>query len=184
MDKQKIRSEIARRKQVYTLTERLILSERAIKRVEALTLFRSARTILLYHSLPDEVYTHDWITRLAKEKEVWLPVVKGDVLEVVAYRSEEAMRQGAYHIWEPQGVALTDLSTLDLAIVPGVSFDRWGTRLGRGKGYYDRLLSSASMPTIGLCFQFQLWEGQLPRASWDQPMQRVVTDQEDIIPIF
>jgi 5-formyltetrahydrofolate cyclo-ligase len=63
---------------------------------------------------------------------------------------------------------------IDLAVIPGVAFDRLGARLGRGKGYYDRLLSQ--MPNaykIGICFPFQLLE-RLPSEPHDVLMNEVI----------
>jgi 5-formyltetrahydrofolate cyclo-ligase len=65
--------------------------------------------------------------------------------------------------------------------VPGIAFDRQLNRLGRGKGYYDRLLANyPSTPVIGLCFQFQLFN-HIPVEAHDRKMNQVITDEE-IIP--
>lgn len=64
-------------------------------------------------------------------------------------------------------------------IVPGVAFDRSGHRLGRGRGYYDRLLSGVSAPKIALAFSFQLLP-MLPYESHDIVMDVIVTEKEII----
>ena len=58
---------------------------------------------------------------------------------------------------EPSGGNFTDYAAIDLAIIPGMAFGSKGHRLGRGKGYYDRLLSQLTPKTIkiGLCFPWQ-----------------------------
>lgn len=71
-----------------------------------------------------------------------LPVVNGDDMELKVYSGKECMHKGSYNIYEPQGETFTDLVSIDAAIIPGVSFDRHGNRLGRGKGYYDRFLKN------------------------------------------
>jgi 5-formyltetrahydrofolate cyclo-ligase len=71
-------------------------------------------------------------------------------------------------------VALEDL---DLVLVPGLAFDEKGARLGRGGGFYDRLLASKSATTLamGVAFAFQL-ESKLPLEPHDVAMDAVLTD--------
>ncbi len=64
----------------------------------------------------------------------------------------------------------------DLYIVPGVAFDRQRNRLGRGRGYYDKLLAGVTAPKIGLAFSVQMVD-KVPRASYDIPMTRVITEK-------
>ena len=91
-----------------------------------------------------------------------LPVVKGNELELRTYKGADQLQTGSFHIQEPLGTAFPSPASIDLAIIPGVSFDRRGNRLGRGKGYYDRLLNKLNVYKIGICFQFQLTEPGLP----------------------
>lgn len=128
-------------------------------RLESHALFRAAHTVLLYSSLPDEVDTHTFIRRWEGRKRILLPVVVSDSeLELRVYTGSSNMRRGAFNIDEPDGAAFTDYGSIDLAVIPGVAFDRHGNRLGRGRGYYDRLLARlgrVGVPTIGVCFDFQ-----------------------------
>jgi len=64
---------------------------------------------------------------------------------------------GRFGIREPKSVCkVADLNRLDLVLVPGLAFDRHGYRLGRGKGYYDRLLAAVPGRTCGVAFDAQL----------------------------
>lgn len=119
---------------------------------------QDAHVILLYYSLPDEVNTHQLVDDLvAQGKEVLLPVViDGENMEIREYHGTEDMRESSYHILEPVGKPFTEFERIQLAVIPGMSFDDDGNRLGRGKGYYDRFL--AHIPDaykIGICFDFQ-----------------------------
>ena len=58
--------------------------------------------------------------------------------------------------------------------MPAVAFDRRGGRLGRGKGFYDRLLESTRAAKIGVGYEFQLLD-QLPTEPHDVPMDIVIT---------
>ena len=102
-------------------------------------------------------------------------MVKGYDLELRLYTGDDRLTEGAFHIDEPTGTAFTDYAAIDLAVIPGVAFDRRGNRLGRGKGYYDRLLPR--IPTaykLGLCFPFQVLN-QIPAEAHDIPMDEVLT---------
>jgi 5-formyltetrahydrofolate cyclo-ligase len=65
-----------------------------------------------------------------------------------------------------------------LIVTPGLAFDEEGNRLGRGKGYYDRFLSSFTNPydTIGVCFTEQLVE-KVPMGYTDRKVNRIVTEK-------
>ena len=64
----------------------------------------------------------------------------------------------------------------DLLVVPGIAFDRFGYRLGRGGGYYDRFLARAAVgEAVGLAFSWQVVP-ELPRDPWDAPVGAVVTE--------
>ena len=92
--------------------------------LEAHPVFRTASIILLYHSLPDEVHTHDFIRKWSTKKKILLPVVIGNDLELRVYTSPADLAIGAYGIEEPTGALFTDYATINLVIVPGVAFDR------------------------------------------------------------
>lgn len=135
-------------------------------------MFQSAQTVLLYFSMNDEVHTHAFIEKWSGLKTILLPVVTGDLLELRVYTGNNGMATNLYGIPEPQGEAFTDYKQIDLAIIPGVAFDRNGNRLGRGKGYYDRLLPLIKAPKIGICFPFQLIE-EIPTEAFDISMNIV-----------
>ena len=141
--------------------------------LEALPAFVQAHTLLLYMSLPDEVPTSAFIARWHSEKRIALPVVDGESLLLREYRAEY-MSPGWKGILEPTPEApLVSPREIDLALVPGVAFDLAGGRLGRGRGFYDRLLPSLHCPLIGLCPASRLVPA-VPMAPWDVKMDRVI----------
>ena len=93
-----------------------------LEKLEQHPKFASARTVLLYYSLDDEVQTHDFVEKWHRQKTVLLPVVKGDELELRIYTGRQNLKTGeAYHIEEPTGEAFTAYEKIDFAIIPGVS---------------------------------------------------------------
>ncbi len=175
--KNELRKEIRARKLAFADEERAEASARIQEALVRHPRVKAARVLLLYDALPDEVDTHRLIEALASEgKTVLLPVVlDGQHLEARPYAGPDAMRTGAFHIREPEGEAFTQLQLVDVAIVPGMAFDRAGHRLGRGRGYYDRFLGRIPQAyKIGVCFNFQL-VGLVPVDASDVTMDEVVS---------
>jgi len=139
--------------------------------------WQQANTVLLYAALPDEVSLQLLIDDArGSGKMVILPVVKGDTLLLRKYDPQHMEAQGKYQIEEPTEACeeLTDLSMIDLAIIPGRAFSRKGHRMGRGKGYYDKLLPEINCQKWGVCFTCQL-QKMVPCDEWDVRMNKVVT---------
>lgn len=132
-------------------------SERIMQLIAADAHFQCAKTVLLYHSLGDEVNTHQFIEEWCKQKQLLLPVVVGDELELRCYHGAHELKIGAFGIAEPTGPLFTDYEKIDFVAVPGMAFDKNGNRLGRGKGYYDRLLPHLTNAyKAGICFPYQV----------------------------
>lgn len=175
--KQALRKVIRQLKSSYTQEELHAMSLLVIHQLLLHPRFVNAHTIVFYHSLPDEVDTRDAISRLVEMgKEVLLPAVITDAeVELRVYRDAKDLQEGAFRIMEPCGVRFDKYEDIDIVIVPGMAFTADGRRLGRGKGYYDRLLGK--MPNaykIGLCFPFQLVD-DIPCEPHDIKMNEVIT---------
>ncbi len=176
MTKSEIREEILRRKQQYSRQQRDELSSPIMDKLLAHPRIAEAQTILMYYSLPDEVNTHQTVDQLlGMGKRVLLPVVvDAENLEIRCYESNNDLREGAFHIMEPIGRPFTDFASLEIGVIPGMGFDAQGHRLGRGKGYYDRLLAQLPhMYKLGVCFDFQKVE-QIPVTQFDITMDEIL----------
>lgn len=159
MTKQELRKLIRERKKQHT-TEALSACSQSICHtlLERIKQEDGIHTILLYHSMPDEVDTHSLLQTLYNQgKTVLLPTVHGNELTLHVYEGDSFLHTGSsYGIQESIGSLFTDYAHIDLAIIPGMAFTPHGNRLGRGKGYYDRLLPRLNCPLIGIAFPFQL----------------------------
>ena len=177
-EKKALRIEIRQLKRACPLEERRRKSLSVWEAVERDEVFQQAETVLAYWSMEDEVYTHDFVKRWAGSKTLLLPCVKGDELELRYFDGEERLQPGeGYAIPEPVGELFTDWGKIDLILVPGVAFDKSGNRLGRGKGYYDKVLKQTGACKVGVCFDFQLVE-RVPVEPHDVKMDRVVASGE------
>jgi len=174
--KKEVRKIIQQRKKQYSLEEKKAKSKIIFQQVEQWTEFQKADTLMAYWSMDDEVYTHDFVLKWFQTKTIILPSVKGDELELRVFRGMDDMTEGAaFGIKEPKELYKKELDQIDLVIVPGVAFDRRNNRLGRGKAYYDKLLSKTNALKVGVCFDFQMLES-VPVNQYDIKMDRVITD--------
>ncbi len=69
------------------------------------------------------------------------------------------------------------LNQIQGLLIPALAFDRYGNRLGRGKGYYDQTLSSFAGLKVGIGFAEQIYAGTLPTEPHDIQMNWIVTDE-------
>ena len=182
MVKDVLRKQMRRRKRELTPEQKLEDEQLVFGLIDRFNLLGDARHILLYYSLPDELPTHDTVVRWASEpgRTIYLPRVVGDDIEVVPYTGPDSLSDdNAFHIAEPTGPAV-DASVLQAIIVPGVAFDTQCNRMGRGRGYYDRLLADSQAYTIGVAHDCQLLE-HVPCQEHDRCLDCVITPSRAIL---
>ena len=176
MEKKDLRKFIRMQKGMFSAEELETMSEVVISKMMAHPSVKRASTILMYHSLDDEVNTHGVLDKLlAQGKRVLLPAVISETeMELRCYEGPQDLSDGFFNIMEPVGKTFTDYDSVDVAIVPGMAFDPRGHRLGRGKGYYDRLLPLLTNAyKIGICFNFQFVPG-VPAEEHDVRMDEII----------
>ncbi|MBQ0123973.1 MAG: 5-formyltetrahydrofolate cyclo-ligase [Bacteroidales bacterium] len=176
MDKKGFRSSV--------LKEVSLIENRAVdelwRQVEKLPQFVSARTVLTFWSMPDEVPTEEFILKWSGSKRIVLPLVVGENLVLKEFSGKECLVSGYKGILEPSVDALTVApDEIDFAIVPGVAFDVNCNRMGRGKGFYDRTLPLLKCFTAGVGYDCQLFE-RIPVDPWDVPLNAVITPSRQI----
>ncbi len=143
-----LRREVRARLALLTPEQRAEAADQFFQKATAWSVWREARTVLLTWSLPDELSATGLIAAaLADGRRVALPGFDAATGQYVAYEvnhHEQDLVPGKFGIREPHpDLHKVFLTELDLVIVPGVAFDATGNRLGRGKGFYDRLLGQA-----------------------------------------
>ena len=168
-----VRKLIKERKQQLSKDEQICLSEKIVQHIEQCEAFRTAHSVLCYWPLADEVQIGSLIDKYWQIKQFYLPVVRGDGMEIRLFQGFDHMQTGAFGIMEPVGEAF--VGDVDLVIVPGVAFDLHGHRLGRGRGYYDRFLPSTQARKIGVAFRLQIVDA-VPADEWDVVMDEIITE--------
>ncbi len=177
--KQQLRKDIRQRKQQYSLEQREVWSKEIEQKLLDHPRLQTARVVMLYYALPDEVDTRHLVNTLLKEgKTVVLPkCIDKEHIEPRQYTGPDDLAEGIYNLLEPVGKPYDALGDIEQIIVPGMSFDSKGHRLGRGRGYYDRFLAQVPQAyKIGVCFDFQRVE-QVPVDENDQVMDEVLSNK-------
>lgn len=180
MDKDDIRCRVKARKSLLSQAEKSYAAKCVFDRLEQSAAFLLAENILLYHSLPDELSTREFLDKWSARKHFFLPRVNGVNLEILPY-DRSSMALGAFQIEEPQGCNTVDIASIELIVVPAIAYDRRGNRVGRGKGYYDRLLQHSSATKIGVGYDFQLIAEDIPVCPHDVAVDIVITDRRRLV---
>ena len=171
-------------KRAVPLEEKLRRSEHIMCQVEKLPEFQKAHVVLLYWSMTDEVQTHSFVNRWYNEKVLLLPCVDGDDLRLRQYTGPDCMVAGEqFGIGEPDASLpeYTDLDKVEMIIVPGVAFDPTGNRMGRGRGFYDRLLKSTpNAIKVRMAYDFQMLD-TLPVEPHDVKTDLIITEHKQPI---
>jgi 5-formyltetrahydrofolate cyclo-ligase len=139
---------------------------------------RAARRIALYAALDDEVPTRGLFEALHSRSHVLLlPRFRGDAIEWGRADAWSALEPGRFGVLEPAAGPSEVLTIQDVALVPGLAFDRNGWRLGRGGGHYDRAFppGAASPWLVGIGYSFQ-WLVEVPHDSRDRCVDAIVTE--------
>jgi 5-formyltetrahydrofolate cyclo-ligase len=156
--KAELRKNLRERLRTMQEDRRVEESRRACELFLAEPVFSNARSLLLYVPLQGELDVRLILDRAISEgKRVALPRFDP---ETGVYRAffigDKPLVPGPFGAMEPSASLPIALNRLDLIVAPGLGFDTRGRRLGRGKGFYDRLLSEAAGVKCGICFDEQI----------------------------
>lgn len=147
--------------------------------------YQSSFSVGIYYSIGSEVKTFDIIKHsLENKKEIALPRVidstKIQFFKIMEDRFEKIkFTKGKYGIFE-NSMSTTIIDKIDLLIIPGITFDLKGYRIGYGKGYYDRFLSLGKSKCImGLSYESQIIN-EIPNNEHDIPVDIIITEKKII----
>jgi 5-formyltetrahydrofolate cyclo-ligase len=156
--KQSLRAEARARVRAISAAGQELHSKHACERFLSTDIYTRAQSLLLYMPLRNELDVRLVMERaVADGKSVALPRFNPDTQAYDAFFvGGEPLVAGPFDILEPTISNPAPVNRLDLVVVPGLAFDLRGRRLGRGKGFYDRLLSAANGVKCGICFDEQL----------------------------
>jgi len=147
----------------------------------SLATYRYADTILLYAASKGEVDTDQiFYDAIKSEKAVYYPrccPINEGKMHFHQVTNLDQLVQGQFGLREPKShlPTLSGDTINTFCIVPALSFDKDGYRLGYGKGYYDRFLATFEGTSAGITYSV-LKADTLPRGFYDMPVDIVVTE--------
>ena len=183
MDKDTLRKKLKQERLQLSPPKHAELSQKACTWLMQSSLWQKSHSIALYISVNGELDTSYLIKEVLEHstsKKILLPFCTEEKCEMklVPFTCKNNLTVGKFGIPVPQQIDNCEESIPELIVMPLLGFDRNGTRLGYGGGYYDRLCSRTEFKTvlrIGLAFSFQEQEF-LPQEPWDMPLHGVCTE--------
>lgn len=173
------RTQLRAEDQRHGADERREASRRLCERVAQSEVWRAATAVLMFAPRSDEPDIRPLIAAgLASGKLIAFPrhVTASDTYEAAVVRDvARDLVPARFGLHEPATECPgLPLKQLDLRLVPAIGFDALGRRLGRGKGYYDQLLSHTPAGKCGIAFDWQVVD-ELPTEPHDAPMNHLAT---------
>ena len=143
--------------------------------------YKKSRTVMLFVSFNNEVYTHDMIKKSFGKKNVVIPkVMQQEIEPSVIIDFDSLIPAGKFGILEPIEIMKIAYKNIDLVLVPGIAFDSGGHRIGYGFGYYDKFLKKVPKAVkVGLAFDFQIVD-RIPAEEHDVPVDFIITEKRVI----
>ena len=182
------RTKIRERLNKLSAAERAAGASLICQRVREQDFWKTAKTVLLFAPMPDEVNIWPLLEQaLAEGKILSLPrydPIKKIYAAAQVNDLELDLVTAVFEIQEPAAHCCEiPLANIDLALIPGVGFDLSGNRLGRGKGFYDRLLVGFGGVKCGVALDEQIME-TFATEDHDVRMDVVLTPAKMIKPPF
>ena len=140
-----------------------------------------AEVVMVFLSMPSEVDTTSLVLRCWQDhKRVLAPKVSWEqrrMLPVEIRSLTDTLAESELGIREPAAGVPFPTSLIDLVLVPGLAFDAYGNRLGRGRGFYDRFLAHPEFKGVacGIAFEAQM-TAAVPVGPLDRTVDMLVTD--------
>jgi 5-formyltetrahydrofolate cyclo-ligase len=180
-----LRNAVITQRNALTRQQSLLFSRAIQARALQTPAYQASRSVALYSAMQNEVGTEEILKHaLGSGRRVFYPRTAADGSgEFIGVTSEFDLCLGRDGIPEPKGterLSEDDYGRL-VIFVPGIAFDRTGNRLGRGRGWYDRILGRLEdqATVVALAYEFQVVE-EVPISHWDRKVHYIVTENNII----
>jgi 5-formyltetrahydrofolate cyclo-ligase len=160
------------------ITRKSERSEDLLRAVLESMILQNVQSVSIFITLDDEVDTLP-IVQYCWDNKITVTVPEfieraNEGFKLREWKRNDHLYETQYGIFHPKNGKTVPLSKVDLAFVPGMAFSSNGNRLGRGKGFYDRMLSEFTGKTVGLCFREQIKEA-IPVGDRDIKVDAVIS---------
>lgn len=158
----------------YKKTADILITQRILHLPE----YKEANGVFCFVGTEREIDTTALLENVLRQgKRLLVPLCTGPgIMELRQITSLSQLEAGAYGIREPRpDTPKVDKSEVDFSIIPCVSCDRKGHRLGQGGGYYDRFFEEYAVPTVLVCRE-ALMQEHIPVEEHDVVFEKVVSE--------
>jgi len=158
---------------------REILSEKIHQNLKKISAYTNSQNIACYFPIGSEINTYDiMLDILGQKKNLLLPRIVNDNLQFYIISNLEKLEKGNFEIMEPKD-SCEKAEKIDCVLIPTVGVSKSGVRLGYGKGYYDRFLSSTDAVKISLTYSKQIVKS-IPNDSHDVKIDWIITEDGNV----
>ena len=178
--KRALRAELRERRQLLSDQQREAAASGITEQLDALMTAHDAQSISCFLSTTTEPDTRAFIAGAVRRGiRVLLPITRADgLLDWAVADDSDEVAEGLFGLPEPTGEVLGPIAVndVDIMIIPAAAVDAEGTRLGWGRGYFDKTIGSMERcpPVYAVTYDSEILDS-LPRELHDQPVTGVVT---------
>ncbi len=183
-ERRALRKQVRAQRREFPPDARAAADAQILRRILALPAFRAAHNVAVYFAFDGEPSLAK-LMRLAERrgKRLFAPVISAANMHFAPIDRSARLNTNFFGISEPRNAQPFDARQLDLVLAPLVAFDEYGTRIGVGRGYYDRAFEFLRHRTswlrprlVGVAYSFQCMPRPLHRSNWDIPLSGAVTE--------
>ena len=158
---------------------RNISSNKIYQNLKQVDSYINSHNIACYFSIGSEIDTYDIMLDILKQgKNILLPKIVDNNLKFYVIPDLGKLEKGEFGIMVPKD-SCKEMEKIDCILIPTIGISRSGDRLGYGKGYYDKFLSSIDAVKIALTYSKQIVKS-VPTESHDIKIDLIITEDEII----
>ena len=179
IEKAALRKHLLEKRDATSAELRDISSGKIHENLKKISSYINAQNIACYFPIGSEINTHQIMLNILEQgKNLLLPRIVNNNIEFYIVSNLEKLEKGSFEIMEPRD-RCEKAKKIDCMLIPTVGISKLGVRLGYGRGYYDKFLSSTNTVKISLTYSKQIVKS-IPRDLHDVKMDWIVTEDENI----